>query len=113
MKNSWFFLALCGMFAIYGCSKNWADVQVENSSGLKVKKLDVVLGTVEKTEANLPPNEKVDFRFRITTDAHYVVNAELEDGKVLKGGVGYVTPGMDSRDVIVITRKGVELKTPK
>lgn len=105
-------LALAAIFFIAGAltagMRHWfqplVTVNVINESGQHIKSLRIVhsslggKGTIET--ASLRPGEERTIRFFLAGEGSYSIEASLEDGRVLKGGEGYVEAGYASRQVV-------------
>jgi len=90
---------------------NTATTGISNESSVEIKSLIVGVSGQERSIINLHNGENIYLIFHDLHDSHYVLDGELVDGSNIHGEFGYVTNGMDFRDLFVIHENGkVEFK---
>lgn len=87
-------------------------VQIQNRSGERIELVTVqVSGTLIVLD-ELKPSEKRAGTFRIASDSHYKIYVKFASGKTLAGSCGYVTHGIDSDDLIIVIKNGIQIADP-
>lgn len=90
-----------------------ANVTIINESDVFVENLIVSLTSNSAIHSvkGLKPKGSISLEFYDFPDSSYVLTGKLENGKIIDEKAGYICPGMDSNDTIVINSKGsVSLK---
>ena len=85
------------------CSKtNNSEVTLVNGTSENIEKCSIELTGAIVVINNLRAGEKVSAAFVVRSDAHYKVSVQFSGGRKLEKDVGYVTPGFDYKDTILI-----------
>lgn len=109
-------LLIIGYFAgmSIACSKiNNSEVILVNSSSENIEKISIELSGTTAILNNLKAGDKASITFVVRSDAHYKVTVQFSGGRKLEKDVGYVTPGFDYRDTILIYSNEIELSDTK
>jgi hypothetical protein len=104
-------LVLWALLGAVACGSTKGTVSLVNRAEEPISRatIDVAGQTLEIT--NLGPSETATRTFRVTKDSHYTVEVVFRSGKRLKKDDGYVTPGFDFDDRIVVTESTLELQS--
>lgn len=85
------------------CSKtNNSEVTLVNSTPENIEKCSIELTGATVVINNLKAGDKASATFVVRSDAHYKVSVQFSSGRKLENDVGYVTPGFDYKDTILI-----------
>lgn len=77
-----------------GCVKSFAQITLKNNSGQAIKRVILVPERGEVlVQKNILKGSFAVFRLPVGGESSYKLKVQLEDGKVLEGGAGYVESG--------------------
>ncbi|OFZ78931.1 MAG: hypothetical protein A2583_12565 [Bdellovibrionales bacterium RIFOXYD1_FULL_53_11] len=97
---------------IYGVQHK-AEFELSNRSQEVLASVQVVIcGQTIEVRA-LQQGQATTRNFKSGCEGHYTVRVQFQSGRQLNKDVGYVTGGLDIRDVIVVTSSNVELSKPE
>ena len=81
-------------------------VEVRNASGKRIRQLTIEVDGLSRDFKDIEPGDVVGFRFWVRRDSSYVLRGQFEDGAMIAGHYGYMTPGHRSRAVISVRPDG-------
>ena len=82
---------------------NQGFVLVQNNSTQPVEFITIHIKDLNFSIANLEQGAQAGKAFMIHTESHYDVNATFSSGKTISLSSGYLTNGIDSYDLFIIT----------
>ena len=82
---------------------NQGFVLVQNNSTQPVKSVRIQIKDLNFAISNLEQGEQAGKAFMIHADSHYDMNATFSSGKTISLSSGYLTNGIDSYDLFIIT----------
>ncbi|MCK5785815.1 MAG: hypothetical protein KAH54_04545 [Candidatus Sabulitectum sp.] len=98
-KNS---LPALALLALAGCMGRGNLVQVKNGSDEICGSITVSVCDSSWTIENLAPGETEEFTVVYTSDDHFQVIVENENGLTMEGNFGYVTHGINDETIEII-----------
>jgi hypothetical protein len=75
-------------------------VEVTNHTGQAIKEIRIEHKTGMLLRRGLADGKTITLPFAAYGEASYELHAVLADGKVLKGGIGYVESGYETKEVL-------------
>lgn len=93
------------------------NVTIINQSNTSIETLTVSLSSnsAVHTIKGIKTEGSISLEFYDFPDSHYVLTGKLENSKNISEEVGYICPGIDSNDTIIINSEGsvsLKRKTP-
>jgi len=102
-------LACCCVVA--GCDTGNNSVVIKNGSDQVVRSVEVKIGRSVHSLSQVDPGDTRTIVFRTThAEAAYDCTVWFEGGSQLRDSLGYVTPGLDTGDTIVIGEHELRLR---
>ncbi|NDV23961.1 hypothetical protein [Desulfovibrio sp. JC022] len=89
-------------------NKSHGFVIVENKSNEVVHEVEIKIMDLQIKIPEMDINGHVVGRFEIPGDSHYDILVLFKSGKKMDLSSGYMTNGLDSYDLFVITQDGIE-----
>jgi hypothetical protein len=90
-------------------SGNQGEIKIVNHSSRVVVAGDLAVCKQKFKFYDLMPEKSVSFHYRVTSDSHYQIQLQFDSGATWQRDVGYVTNGMDFRDIALIGESEIEL----
>jgi hypothetical protein len=91
------------------CSTNTATLVLANESSEPITSAIVTVCRQEIILQNVQPKQSARASYKVKSDSHYSVTITFRSGKTLQREMGYVTPGFDFSDQIIVTESDVKL----
>ncbi len=104
------YLCLAGvLLVVVSCSEDGiATLTIVNQSEDTVVLVRVTVNENIQTVKDLQHGEEAEMQFLVKRDADYHIEIEFLTGRKIKKEVGYLTYGLNTDDIITITRTGIE-----
>ena len=97
-----FVITALAVLALAGCVGRGNQVLVKNGSDEVCISITVSVCGSSWTIENLAPGETEEFTVVYTSDDHFQVIAENENGRTLEGNFGYVTHGINGESIEIV-----------
>jgi hypothetical protein len=101
-------LAAC-LAALGGCAlgPGKARMTLKNSTEQVILSATVIADDKTAAFSNIRPGETREATFRIWADSSYDIDVKLASGQELKTSDGYLTNGIESDDIVNVTRDAI------
>jgi hypothetical protein len=96
-----------------GCifSSHKGEVLIVNQATETVLKGEIEVCKQRFDFQNIKPKERKQILYDVRSDSHYKIEIQFESGKKLTKELGYVTSGLDFKDMLIVTEDDILLET--
>lgn len=95
---------------IAGCDSSAIEVEVANSSGTRIEKVQIGLCGDDYEVAGLEVGEVKAISVEVHCESHFSVSVMTKDGSTIAQDIGYVTPGLPMDNRIAIHRTSIDFE---
>ena len=93
---------LLSVCAAVWLSDNRGEVNITNNSAERINHIEIEVCNQQFKLENIGIGESKLIRYEVKSDSHYRINVEFASGKKLEEEIGYITNGIDFKDLIVV-----------
>jgi hypothetical protein len=104
-------LVLSTFLAAVACGSTKGTVSLVNKAGEPISRATIDVSGQTLVITSLRPSETATRTLPVTKDSHYTVEVVFRSGRRLKKDDGYVTPGFDFEDRIIVTESELALQS--
>jgi hypothetical protein len=101
-------IACCSILA---CSGNVGTLIVENHATQPIARVAINICDRTVEERQIAPGQKKSMSYGVTCEGHYRISASFQSGQSLQSDDGYITPGFDFEDTIVISDSAIKVSS--
>ena len=93
-------VASCLVMLMFSSHKG--EVLIENKARVRILLGEIEICNQRFKFQDIMPGEKRQILYKVKSDSHYKIMVTLESGKKLVKEIGYVTNGLDFKDVLIV-----------